>query len=107
MENPEENQEEIDLFANLSDEALEYIEFLEEELEAAMERIESGRQSILSFTQILSFIKENFGETADFPVRIDSDFYREVFLKKLTECEDNITKFKNGTPIDILRENEF
>lgn len=107
MENPEENQEEIDLFANLSDEALEYIEFLEEELEAAMERIESGRQAILSFTEILSFIKENFGETADYPVRIDNDFYKDVFLKKLTECEDNVTKFKNGKPIDILRENEF
>lgn len=78
----------------------EYIDFLEEELESALERIESGRQAILSFMGILAFVKENFGETADFPVRIDSDFYRDVFLKKLTECEENLAKFKNGIPQD-------
>lgn len=82
----------------------EYVEFLEEELECALEAVESGRQALSTFVELLSFIKNNFGETADFPVRIDNDFYKEVFLKKLLDCEDNLSKFYKGQPLDLLDE---
>jgi hypothetical protein len=87
---------EPDFFQDLSSEARDYIEFLEDELEASIEKVDSGRKAIETFIEILSFISDNFGTTADFPVRIDNDFYKEVFQQKLIDCLEYVNEFKEG-----------
>ena len=107
MENTETNENELAFLENASPDILEYIEFLEEELEASLERVTDGRNAISTFIDLLAFIKENFGNTADYPVRIDNDFYKDVFLKKLTECEENVNKFTSGGSIDLSEDTIF
>jgi hypothetical protein len=107
MENTETNENELAFLENASPELLEYIEFLEEELESALEKVTDGRNAISTFVDLLAFIKENFGNTADYPVRIDNDFYKDVFLKKLTECEENVHKFSSGAPLDLSEDEIF
>jgi hypothetical protein len=90
-----EPEPESDFFQTLSPEAREYIDFLEEELEESIEKIENGKNAIRTFIVLLAFISENFGETADYPVRIDSDFYKDVFLKQLNDCNEFVDQFKS------------
>lgn len=92
----ESEDPEPDFFKDLSQEARDYVDFLEEELEISIAQVESARSAVETFVEILAFIRENFGETADFPVRIDSDFYREVFLKKLEDCYGHLDNLKEN-----------
>jgi hypothetical protein len=77
-----EIEEEIEKALALNDG--DYIEALEDRLYSALEQIKDLELAVESFADLLEFISENFGETADFPVRIDSDFYRDVFVEKIS-----------------------
>lgn len=75
-----------------------YIDILEEELESCYDVINRGENAINSFLEILEFIRTNFGDTADFPVRIDSDFYQEVFLKQIENCYQKVIAYNSEEP---------
>lgn len=71
----------------------EYIEYLEKFIEALIETNTFGHQAIQSFIELLGFIGENFGDTADFPIRVDNDFYEGLFSEKLSKCQSQIEQF--------------
>lgn len=71
----------------------EYIEALEEHIQELITANQYGREAMQTFIDILTFIGTNFGETADYPVRIDSDFYKDVFLKELNQCQEKVEIF--------------
>jgi hypothetical protein len=64
-----------------------YIEMLEKELCDSIRQNVVFKEAIHSFVELLEFINTNFGETADFPVRIDSDFYKEQFIGILAKTQ--------------------
>ena len=64
-----------------------YIEMLEKELCYSIRQNVVFKEAIHSFVELLEFINTNFGETADFPVRIDSDFYKEQFIGILSKTQ--------------------
>lgn len=80
-----------------------YIEMLEKELVDAISQNVFYQETIHSFIELLDFIKTNFGETADFPVRIDSDFYRDQFIGILAKTQDLLeeAKAKKSDPLGL------
>jgi hypothetical protein len=93
---PERNEEsEVDkeLQAALEMPDSEYIEHLEAHIEALSEANTYGLKTIETFVELLDFIGENFGTTADFPIRIDNDFYEGVFSEQISACQNNLEKF--------------
>jgi hypothetical protein len=82
----------------------DYIEMLEKELHDSLSQNIFYEKTIHSFVELLDFIKTNFGETADFPVRIDSDFYKEEFLGILSKTQDFLEEVKGmkADPLELL-----
>ena len=78
-----------------------YIEMLEKELGDSISQNVFFQETIHSFVELLDFIKTNFGETADFPVRIDSDFYRDQFIGILAKTQ-NLLEEAKGVKVDPL-----
>lgn len=82
----------------------DYIELLESELRDSLNQNIFYEKTIYSFVELLDFIKTNFGETADFPVRIDSDFYKDQFIGILSKTHDLLEEAKNMKvdPLDLM-----
>ena len=78
-----------------------YIEMLEKELCDSISQNVLFKEAIHSFVELLEFINANFGETADFPVRIDSDFYRDQFIEILAKTQ-NLLEEAKGVKVDPL-----
>ena len=95
------------MIENTPEELQEYITLLEEGLGEAAAREALLSKAINSFFDILNFIKENVGETSDFPVRIDSDFYNGYFTTLLAECQAKMADLKNLEPGDLLEADVF
>lgn len=71
----------------------EYIKLLEDHIINLIEANRFGREALETFTDLLEFIGENFGDTSDFPIRIDSDFYEGLFVEKLKACQEAVEDF--------------
>lgn len=71
----------------------EYIEHLEKYIEALAETNRYGHEAMQTFVDLLAFIGENFGNTLDYPIRIDNDFYEGLFDEKLRSCQEKLTAF--------------
>jgi hypothetical protein len=82
----------------------DYIEMLEKELCDSINQNVLFQETIHSFVDLLDFIKTNFGETADFPVRIDSDFYRDQFIGILAKTQDLLEEAKSikVDPLELI-----
>ena len=78
-----------------------YIEMLEKELCDSISQNVLYREAIHSFVDLLDFINTNFGETADFPVRIDSDFYKDQFIGILAKTQ-SLVEEASGMKVDPL-----
>lgn len=78
-----------------------YIEMLEKELCDSIGQNVLYREAIHSFVDLLDFINTNFGETADFPVRIDSDFYKDQFVGILAKTQ-RLVEEASGMKADPL-----
>lgn len=71
----------------------DYIEHLEKYIEVLAETNRFGHQAIQTFVDLLEFIGDNFGNTLDFPIRVDNDFYEGLFSEKLRVCQESIEEF--------------
>lgn len=71
----------------------EYVPLLEQHILGLVEANQIGREALETFVDLLEFIGTNFGDTKDFPIRIDSDFYEEAFLVKLKACQEAVETF--------------
>jgi hypothetical protein len=81
-----------------------YIEMLEKELCDSISQNVLFKETIYSFVELLDFINTNFGETADFPVRIDSDFYRDQFIGILAKTQSLVEEAKSikVDPLELI-----
>jgi hypothetical protein len=69
-----------------------YIEFLEERLAHSILEMEKKNEAISSFIDLLSFIKDNIGKTADYPIQITDDYSNSVFSERL---ENKVLEVEN------------
>ena len=81
-----------------------YIEMLEKELCDSISQNVLFKEAIYSFVELLDFINTNFGETADFPVRIDSDFYKDQFVGILAKTQRLVEEAKEikVDPLELI-----
>jgi hypothetical protein len=81
-----------------------YIEMLEKELCDSINQNVLFKETIYYFVELLDFINTNFGETAYFPVRIDSDFYRDQFIGILAKTQDLLEEAKSikVDPLELI-----
>lgn len=81
-----------------------YIEMLEKELCDSISQNVLFKEAIHSFVELLEFINANFGETADFPVRIDSDFYKDQFVGILAKTQRLVEEAKEikVDPLELI-----
>jgi hypothetical protein len=81
-----------------------YIEMLEKELCDSISQNVLFKEAIHSFVDLLEFINTNFGETADFPVRIDSDFYKDQFVEILAKTQRLVEEAKEikVDPLELI-----
>lgn len=82
-----------------SPEIQNYIDFIETALEGTIQETVFYSKVISSMFGLLNFIKYNVGETSDFPIRIDSDFYNDHFLRLLKECQNNFSQVQHLEPL--------
>ena len=81
-----------------------YIEMLEKELCNSISQNVLFKEAIHSFVDLLDFINTNFGETADFPVSIDSDFYKDQFVEILAKTQRLVEEAKEikVDPLELI-----
>ena len=63
-----------------------YVEFLEKQLAQSIVEMEKKNDAISAFVDLLSFIKDNIGKTADYPIQVTDDYSISSFSEKLDTC---------------------
>jgi hypothetical protein len=72
-----------------------YVEFLEKQLAQSIVEMEKKNEAISSFIELLSYIKENIGNTADYPIQITDDYTNSVFSERLETCMSKVLEVES------------
>jgi len=72
-----------------------YVEFLEKQLAQSIVEMENKNEAISSFIELLSYIKENIGKTADYPIQITDDYTNSVFSERLETCMSKVLEVES------------
>ena len=72
-----------------------YVEFLEKQLAQSIVEMEKKDNAISAFVDLLSFVKENIGDTADYPIRVTDDHSISIFSEKLDTCLIKVAEAEN------------
>jgi hypothetical protein len=72
-----------------------YVEFLEKQLAQSIVEMEKKNEAISSFIELLSYIKENIGKTADYPIQITDDYTNSVFSERLETCMSKVLEVES------------
>jgi hypothetical protein len=72
-----------------------YIEFLEKQLAQSIVEMEKKNEAISSFIELLSYIKDNIGKTADYPIQITDDYTNSVFSERLETCMSKVLEVES------------
>jgi hypothetical protein len=57
--------------------------------------MEKKDSAISAFIDLLSFVKENIGDTADYPIRVTDDYSIASFSEKLDICLIKVAEAEN------------
>lgn len=78
---------EKDELSSMVEESLEYIEDLEREKDFLV----GGMDQFINF---INYFKDNYGETADWPIHIDNSYYCDIIKDKLERISNYWSQWK-------------